>query len=482
VDASLDDRLATLAAAGGFAPDVIARFGAFLTGAREEELFRTNPLRFAASTGIAEHVAVELFVRAVSVGVLEFAWGVVCRRCGLFIGTRSGMLALSEHTRCTLCRISIVPSPDDNVEVTFTVSPAVRRLRLHAPLEEQDLVGVLLHTYSTRLALASGFLEAMDAYLPLMVARLEIQGGESCDLEFEMDGEGSFAVGAPTHHAGAHILASPDGPAEATLELLEGAIVPPSITLAPGRARVTVRNRTRRAAGAGVRRLPPGMILPESRGELGPVATVKGQLPVFSGRRLVASQSFRDLFKAESLPADTGLELRSLTFLFTDLKGSTALYDRVGDLRAYELVRTHFKLLRRAIHAHGGAVVKTMGDAVMATFAEPIDGMRAAVAMHEELRGGSSELLLKVGLHVGHCIAVENNEQLDYFGQTVNIAARVQGLAEAREIVCTEAVHASPGVAGCVAQTVASGVEITREHAALKGVEGETAVVRLRNC
>ena len=69
-----------------------------------------------------------------------------------------------------------------------------------------------------------------------------------------------------------------------------------------------------------------------------------------------------------SIAVDQRLKITSLTFLFTDLKGSTELYDRVGDLAAYDLVNAHFRALQDIVAAEAGAVVKTIGDAVMATF------------------------------------------------------------------------------------------------------------------
>ena len=129
-----------------------------------------------------------------------------------------------------------------------------------------------------------------------------------------------------------------------------------------------------------------------------------------------------------SLPAEGGLEFKGSTLLFTDLKGSTVLYERLGDLRAYELVRQHFAVLRSIAAAAGGSIVKTIGDAVMASFADPLAAMHAVTRMHQAIEQlGEGELHLKIGVHSGSCIAVELNDRLDYFGRTVNIAARVQG-------------------------------------------------------
>jgi len=124
------------------------------------------------------------------------------------------------------------------------------------------------------------------------------------------------------------------------------------------------------------------------------------------------------------------------------LKGSTELYERVGDLAAYDLVRSHFDILQRIVAAEAGAVVKTIGDAVMATFPTPDRALSAALHMREAMRNLNEsrqreDLLLKIGIHEGPCLAVTLNDRQDYFGQTVNIAARVQGLAVSSEIFAT---------------------------------------------
>ncbi|MBV8093504.1 MAG: adenylate/guanylate cyclase domain-containing protein, partial [Acetobacteraceae bacterium] len=138
------------------------------------------------------------------------------------------------------------------------------------------------------------------------------------------------------------------------------------------------------------------------------------------------------------------MKITSLTFLFTDLKGSTQIYDEVGDLVAYDLVRSHFHVLHDIVAEESGAVVKTIGDAVMATFPTPGRAVAAALRMRDSvvaLRASNGACLtLKIGIHEGPCLAVTLNDRLDYFGPTVNIAARVQAQAASRAIVATSPV------------------------------------------
>ena len=150
-----------------------------------------------------------------------------------------------------------------------------------------------------------------------------------------------------------------------------------------------------------------------------------------------------------TIDVEQRLKITSLTFLFTDLEGSTELYERVGDLAAFDLLRAHFRVLNEIVAAEAGAVVKTIGDAVMATFPTPDRAISAALRMREAMRElndgrNGQDLLLKIGIHEGPCLAVVLNDRQDYFGQTVNIAARVQALADSCSILATDAVIAHP--------------------------------------
>jgi class 3 adenylate cyclase len=119
-------------------------------------------------------------------------------------------------------------------------------------------------------------------------------------------------------------------------------------------------------------------------------------------------------------------------------------------------VREHFRTLNDIVATEGGAVVKTIGDAVMATFLTPDHALAAALKMREAMRRlnethGREDLLLKIDIHEGPCLAVNLNERQDYFGQTVNIASRVQGLAMSRSILATAPVVDSPAARACSA-------------------------------
>ncbi len=153
---------------------------------------------------------------------------------------------------------------------------------------------------------------------------------------------------------------------------------------------------------------------------------------------MVASfPEFVDLFAAEAPAAGLDLSIGRMTLLFSDLTGSTALYERIGDAKAFAMVEEHFRLMDRIVRESGGAIVKTMGDAVMASFGAPADGVRAALAMARENRQafGVHGLAVRIGVHSGPCLGVRANDWLDFFGTTVNVAARLEGKAKAGQVV-----------------------------------------------
>jgi class 3 adenylate cyclase len=203
--------------------------------------------------------------------------------------------------------------------------------------------------------------------------------------------------------------------------------------------------------------------------------------PRLTAKRLFATQTFHDLFRAQAFRESEGFVLKDTTILFTDLKGSTQLYQRIGDLNAYELVREHYGILGRIVSARHGAVVKTIGDAIMATFDRPSDAVAAGIDMLREVRAWTrssvhGDLILKIGVHHGAAISVTLNDRIDYFGQTVNIAARVQSSAEGDEMYLTEEMFTAPGVADVLEQ---AGMAVEELQVPLRGIDAPMSVYRV---
>jgi class 3 adenylate cyclase len=261
----------------------------------------------------------------------------------------------------------------------------------------------------------------------------------------------------------------PTGEQRVAIRLDLESSTPDAGTIAAGKVIFEMSNVADKRIEFGILQLPPGVDRPP------PLHFA----PFLSGKRLLTTQTFRDLFRSEVIRSHEGLSVKDIALLFTDLKGSTALYDRIGDLNAFALVQQHFDRLQDVTVRHNGAIIKTIGDAVMAAFLRPADAVRAALDMRSEIasfnkRQPDNALILKIGVHKGAAIAVTLNERLDYFGQTVNIAARVQDLADADEIFVSQDVYEAIGVRDGLA---AFAVEPRTAH--LRGVQHDLPVFRV---
>jgi class 3 adenylate cyclase len=191
---------------------------------------------------------------------------------------------------------------------------------------------------------------------------------------------------------------------------------------------------------------------------------------------VTALQLFRDLFATEALRPGDRINVGQMAVLFTDLRNSTRLYREIGDAVAFGAVMNHFDVLREEIAREGGAIVKTLGDAIMAVFPRPAPALRAIMKAQAALASppeGTRPFILKAGLHAGPCIAVTLDGRLDYFGSNVNIAARLEPLSTGTDCVITSDVRNDPEVVALLEDT-ASGLAAETHEAQLKGFDNES--------
>ena len=413
--------------------------------APDRELCRINALAFAAKHQLDEDEVIAAFLHGARLGIFDMSWNILCPACGGVLDSGASLKTVKQaEYRCVLCAVGCEPTLDDIVEVTFTISPRVRKIAAHDP---ETLPWI---EYYRQIFWSSGVDLPDDGALGKWVKdttleTLDLSPGEKVvlSLQFGDPGtkfarsigtswEGYVIVFDPVLHMSQHIEVKGEAARESqSLSFIMTRDHAPDVTIQmrPGPVQMTLENRSN------VRTLPGIWVVSDKVHEL-----VTKRRPFLTAKRLLTNQTFRDIHGTDALDVDQRLKITSLTFLFTDLKGSTELYERVGDLAAYDLVRAHFRLLNKIVAAERGAVVKTIGDAVMATFPTPDRAMAAALKMREALKDLKEDLLLKIGIHEGPCLAVSLNDRQDYFGRTVNIAARVQGLATSRSIFATRRV------------------------------------------
>ena len=423
------DALAGQLDAGSYGHGLGQRLAGEIAEGLEVDVERLRPLELARRWRVPERHVVEACLEATRLGMLELRWELLCPRCR---GAKAGSGTLDQlptGAHCATCNIDYGRDFSRNVELTLRPVEAIRPIAqgefcLLGPMSTPHIwAHVTLEAGEQRdieLTLASG---------PYRLRTLEI--GPQCDIEHDGNAFPSVVVSADAVAGGA--------PSPA------------------GMVRLANRSDRRRT-----------LVVEDRR-------WVRDAL---TADRVATMQVFRDLFSTEVLRPGDEVAIRRVTLLFSDLKGSTALYEKVGDAGAYHLVRAHFAYLAAIVREHDGAIVKTIGDAVMAAFHEPTQGLRAAVAMQGRVAAfnaqNSAPIVLKLGLHEGPCIAVTLNDRLDYFGQTVNLAARLQGQSWGGDVVL------SPALVPLVeAAALPAGHQLTRETAMLRGLAEPVAFMRL---
>jgi class 3 adenylate cyclase len=446
----------------GEAADLIERL---IRDAADHELCRINVLDVAKKTGLGEERVIGAFLHAARLGLFELSWNVLCPGCGGVLDASTTLKTIDrESYDCALCAAGYQATLDEMVEVTFTVSPRVRRIAAHDPST------LPFHEYMRQIFWSSG-IDLPENFAALIdeitLDSVELQPGEKAVLSLTLPSEFVIVFDPVTHSTQFLDVKGEPTRERQNLSLILNRVSAPTGTavLHPGPLRVQFENRSDR------RVLPALWVAGDTLHSL-----LGHRKPFLTAKRLLTNQAFRDIYGTDTLDTNQRLKITSLTFLFTDLKGSTELYERVGDLAAFDLVRAHFGVLHEIVASEAGAVVKTIGDAVMATFPTPDRALGAALRMREAMQKLNRDLVLKIGIHEGPCLAVVLNDRQDYFGQTVNIASRVQGLAMSPAIFATHSVVGHPRASALLEE---SGLKPVPQLSTLRGITNEMAVYEI---
>lgn len=356
----------------------------------------------------------KMFLHAVKSGLVDMVWDVICPHCRAEASKDGKLAGIKSRQYCKTCGINFDVDLSELVEVTFKVNPGVR------------------------------------------VARREI-----------------YCIGGPasTPEVGAQLRLEPGALREETLDAPFGAT---RVRCYPPHALKDVKIR-----------ISDEQIKVENKANIGVLLAIEKEIwrkDAATAAMVVSMQDFRLLFPEESVAPGAEIAIGLVALLFTDLQGSTALYQQVGDAKAFDFVQRHFRFLIDKLAANRGGLVKTIGDAVMASFYAPKDAVAAAVAMQREwgafMKKHSlpTSVGLRVGVHHGASIAINNDGKLDYFGTTVNMAARVESVSKGGDVVISAAVQSDPETASFLAE---AGVIVEPFSAQLKGILIEQNLFRL---
>jgi class 3 adenylate cyclase len=409
--------------------EAVALLVDYLENADEFALSRIRPYELARQWNKPGRAILETCLGATRAGILDLQWNLICPLCRG--GSGSGSLKDIESTvHCPGCNIDFAVNFEQSVELTFRPNPSIRRIDL-----ETFCVGgpqVMPHVAAQQL-------------LPPHSAR-------AISLSLAA---GRYRLRTMSIPGWQHLRASGEGVAALTLRATSDGWDNDELEIATD-AGITFENSTAEEQ----------LFILERTAWSDDAATAA---------EVTALQVFRDLFASEALRPGEQISVGTLTVLFTDLKDSTRMYREIGDATAFGRVMNHFDILKQVIAEEDGALVKTIGDAVMAVFRSPAGAVRAMLEVQSRLASppaGMSALSLKAGLHTGPCIAVTLNDRLDYFGSTVNMAARLEGQSTGDDVVISSAVYSDPQVRDLLSDPN-EGFSASRFEMSLKGFDVE---------
>jgi adenylate cyclase len=401
--ALLDQRLGQLASAA-VRPEVVGLLRERILEGSDDQLTRIRPFALADLWGADRLQVLRLFLHATSAGLFQLRWELMCPTCRVPKAETGSLAQLPVQFHCDTCGISYDADLDQRVELRFSVHPGIR--------EADDLVYCI-----------GGPLR-----MPHTLAQQYIRPHEDRRIDLALAGP----VQLRTVRAAHRLLLTPAAAQSRTRDI--------TITYSGGRW-VGPHSLTR----DGSLTVPAGSHLVLRNQTSGPILAaiddVAWTSEATSAAQVTALQEFRDLFSSEVLAPRQQLAVSHIALLFSDLKGSTQLYEGIGDAAAYSRVNRHFDFIRQAVGRSGGTVIKTMGDGVMCAFYRLDDALSTAIQLQGQVgawcreQGIDPPLALKVGVHHGPAIAMTANDHLDYFGRTVNLAARVADQCRGGDVV-----------------------------------------------
>ncbi|MEK6280936.1 MAG: adenylate/guanylate cyclase domain-containing protein [Acidobacteriota bacterium] len=390
--------------AEGADAEVVAKLCAFVQTADEFAAARIRPYELADSWNVSRRAVLETCLRSTRFGLLDLQWELLCPLCRGSQETGGSLREISSDVHCESCRIDFTVNFDRFVEVTFRPNALLREVQLQ------------------------NFCMGSPQKTPHIIAQQLMPAASTRTLSLPLE-EGRYRLRALELSGGQDVTVSAEGKPEARIKISESGWPTEELRLAT-RSSLQLENDT-----------PAEQLFILERLAWNDQAATAAEV--------TALQIFRDLFATEALRPGEQISVGTLTVLFTDLRNSTQLYKEIGDATAFGRVMNHFDVLKGVIAEEDGALVKTIGDAVMAVFRRPASALRAMLKAQQVLAAppeGVAPLTLKAGIHIGPCIAVTLNDRLDYFGSTVNMAARLESQSSGSDIIISQSLYDDPEV------------------------------------
>lgn len=372
------------------------KFIRFLKHADDTVLIRICPFNLARTWNEPVDDVLTFFICASKTGLLNFNWDLHCDKCRKVQATYQTLSQIHQTGICDHCKEEFLVNFNRSIQLSFTPHPLIRKINdspycIQGPQTKKH---VLIQQY-----LGPGQKRYLKTQLPEGAYILRTSGSEgTADIQVCSEGKDTIYIG-----------------------IYDSGLGGEKVKICPD-PNLTIENSTE----------TPQIITLEK---------AKWDENSLTAARITSFQLFRDQFGDEVLRKGEKIAAENLTLMFTDLFDSTGMYNKEGDDKAVGRVIDHFEILQKAVADERGAIVKTIGDSIMAVFFHPEQALRAYLKAHELIfmdEHFDNSLKLKAGIHHGSCVAVNLNSRIDYFGSTVNIASRLVDFASQNELMISD--------------------------------------------
>ncbi|MFP4365303.1 MAG: adenylate/guanylate cyclase domain-containing protein, partial [Spirochaetia bacterium] len=418
--------------------EVPRKIAEFLASSPENLLQRIRPFELVEQYGLPKLDVLRFFLLASKEGFFQANWDLICPSCMGAKTTVSSLQEFKNEAHCDYCNINYTVNYSDNLELTFTPTEKAR------PVSK------------------SVFCFGGPYNSSHVIAQVNVEPDQNRTLELNLE-PGMYRVRSVTMDN------------EYKFEALSGR--------KPEKQHIELTaefyNENGRSASTD---LELSFHNTKEYTQTVKLERTKWRENVVTADYITSLQDFRDLFDAEVLKPGIRISISNLVIMFTDLKNSTYLYDTYGDSKAFSLVNDHFDAITQLVRENNGGVVKTIGDAVMAAFTVPRDAFRTALEIQEKFgtpvtdTPKFSDFVIKLGIHQGPCIILNLNDNLDYFGSSVNKAARVQGESKGDDIVISDTLYNNEDVKKLIREYRLESETFTKP---LKGITETAELFRL---
>jgi len=384
--------------------DVVAKLTNFIATAPPQVVAQIRPIALAAQLELNSDDCLNACLYAAAEGLLVLRWEILCPTCRVSASAETLLSSIKDHTHCVACDYDFRSDLGEAIELVFRAHPEVR--------EVDDAVYCI----------------AGPEHSPHVAAQIRLEASDRVELEVKLSA-GDYLIRGPrlVGQQRFRVRLTP-APSSLDLALSELGKTEHTPVLRAGRQTLLLTNDLDHLQVMRIERMVP-------------------REDVVTASRASTLALFRELFPDQVMGQNKPIAANEVTLVATGVFDVDALYASLGDREAYDLIGRHLAVLRACVESYRGTIAKTVGEGVLAAFADCEHAVDAALAMQAAINEEPAlkAIRLSIGVNRGRTLVATLNQRLDYFGATARLVSALPDFA-AGDLLLTESVFGDPQV------------------------------------